>query len=503
MSIEFHREGPWILPDGWVWVRLGDVSRFIGRGRGPRYVESGGVPVVNQKCVRWHHLQAQHLKQTSRDAFDALAPHLKLLQGDVLWNSTGRGTIGRALVYDGSLAETTADSHITIVRTNEINPSYVCHYLETMRVQHLVVDGNVGSTNQLELPREFVQRLEIPLPALAEQGRIVARIDQLFTEIADGETALTRAREDLDTWRRALLKAAVTGELTREWRDHNMTNDSGADILARIAAAKSTFKSSKRTRRRFVGDQAFDTELPKMPDSWAWSQLGEVGEIVGGVTVDKKRRPVDPVTVPYLRVANVQRGYLDLSEVKSITVERSVAEALTLKRGDILLNEGGDRDKIGRGWIWDGQIEGCIHQNHVFRVRLFDNNFDPYFLSHYANEMGRRFFVEEGKQTTNLASISMSKISQLPIPLVPAAELKELMRILDDALVRVLDVEADIDASPPVYAFRQSILKAAFEGRLVAQDPRDEPAEQLLARLGDAVIPTKPKGRRSRAGVAA
>ncbi len=109
---------------------------------------------------------------------------------------------------------------MTIVRTNEIDPHFICYFIETMRVQHLVVDGNVGSTNQLELPRAFVQNLNVPIPPLAEQRRIVARIDELFTDIADGEIALTRARDDLDTWRRALLKSAVTGELTREWREH-------------------------------------------------------------------------------------------------------------------------------------------------------------------------------------------------------------------------------------------------------------------------------------------
>jgi type I restriction enzyme S subunit len=239
--------------------------------------------------------------------------------------------------------------------------------------------------------------------------------------------------------------------------------------------------------------------LLDLPAGWEWSTLGAIGEIVGGVTVDKKRRPNDPVTVPYLRVANVQRGYLDLSQMKSITVERSVAAALALKKGDILLNEGGDRDKIGRGWVWDGQIEGCIHQNHVFRVRPYDPGINPYFVSHFANEMGRRFFVEKGKQTTNLASISMSKISQLPIPLVPAAELHEAMRILNEGLLGTVDVEAELTAASVSAGARQSILKAAFEGRLVAQDPSDEHAADLLIRInGNEAASTPVRARRAR-----
>src|SRR4051794_19685042 len=114
MSIEFHREGPWEVPGGWVWTRLANVSEFIGRGRGPSYVQAKGVPVINQKCIRWHRLETQHFKYTARTAFNGLAEELKLRQGDVLWNSTGSGTIGRALAYDGSLPEVTVDSHVTV-----------------------------------------------------------------------------------------------------------------------------------------------------------------------------------------------------------------------------------------------------------------------------------------------------------------------------------------------------------------------------------------------------
>jgi type I restriction enzyme S subunit len=180
----------------------------------------------------------------------------------------------------------------------------------------------------------------------------VARIEELFAEIAEGEAALERARQGLDTWRRALLKAAVTGELTRDWREANRPTETGADLLARIHAERETSNTNRFRRRRATVAGPLDTStLPELPVGWAWARLGGLGEIVGGVTVDKKRAAADPVEVPYLRVANVQRGYLDLMEVKTIRVEREVASRLELRPNDVLLNEGGDRDKIGRGWF--------------------------------------------------------------------------------------------------------------------------------------------------------
>src|SRR5205085_6907961 len=116
-----------------------------------------------------------------------------------------------------------------------------------------------------------------------------------------------------------------------------------------------------------------------------------------------ERKPTQNLRpVPYLRVANVQRGFLDLGEVSKIdATEEEVAE-LRLEEGDVLFNEGGDRDKLGRGWIWRGELPDCIHQNHVFRARIRSGLADPKYLSWYGNSAGQAYFIAEGKQTTNL-----------------------------------------------------------------------------------------------------
>ena len=157
--------------------------------------------------------------------------------------------------------------------------------------------------------------------------------------------------------------------------------------------------------------------------------LGQIAEIVGGVTKDRKKEQGEGlVEVPYLRVANVQRGFLDLSAMATIKVPPSTVERLRLRPGDILLNEGGDRDKLGRGWVWEGQLAHCVHQNHVFRARINDENFDPRFVSIWANTFGQRWFYENGGQTTGIASISMSTLKRFPVPKLPRSKQVEAVR---------------------------------------------------------------------------
>ncbi|MFG2007472.1 restriction endonuclease subunit S [Micromonospora sp. NPDC048868] len=204
----------------------------------------------------------------------------------------------------------------------------------------------------------------------------------------------------------------------------------------------------------------------EIPPSWTWTTLGEIAEVVGGVTKDTKRQ-ADPsyVEVPYLRVANVQRGYLDLSNVSRIRVPEHKAEALRLQRGDVLLNEGGDRDKLGRGWIWEGQIPGCIHQNHVFRARIIGGVLAPKLLALFANSFGRKWFQQNGLQSVNLASISLTTMKRFPVPVPPLAEQHRIIAVLDGHLSQLAVGERHIER----VGHRLARLMEAFTGALDAE----------------------------------
>ena len=216
-----------------------------------------------------------------------------------------------------------------------------------------------------------------------------------------------------------------------------------------------------------------------------WVTLGQISALKGGVTKGQRHKEGQPlVEVPYLRVANVQRGYLDLSVTKTIAVPPSTVDELRLIKGDILFNEGGDRDKLGRGWIWNDEIDDCIHQNHVFRVRLPTDDILPELISWWGNSFGQDYFQRTGKQTTNLASINLSVLTGFPVPLPPLAEQSRIVAEVERRLSVIQQAEAAVEASlQRAERLRQSILKQAFSGQLVPQDPDDEPASALLERI--------------------
>lgn len=234
-------------------------------------------------------------------------------------------------------------------------------------------------------------------------------------------------------------------------------------------------------------------QIGKPPSGWQLTTLGEIADVQGGITKGKQRTPNDKLReVPYLRVANVQRGFLDLGEVKTIEATEDEVRQFQLRPGDVLFNEGGDRDKLGRGWIWSGEIAECIHQNHVFRARIHGGVLVPKILSWYGNSEGQAYFLREGKQTTNLASLNSTKLRALPVLIPPGPEQQRIVAAIESYFTRLDDAVATLErVERNLKRYRASVLKSAVEGRLVPteaalakQEGRDfEPASILLERI--------------------
>ena len=399
--------------------------------------------------------------------------------------------------------------------SKQMNPRFVFRVLE-YSIESVIARAHGDIPG---LTKNDILDHQILIPGRKTQQAVVSKIDELFSRIDEGERALERVRKLVERYRQSVLKAAVTGELTREWREqHAGELESGEALLTRILEARrQAWEQSELAKMKAKGQDPINnawkkkykepvtpnvSDLSELPTDWDWASLDALGDIVGGITVDQKRDTNGCEAVPYLRVANVQRGYLDLSHLKMIFASTSEIRQLTLEMGDILFNEGGDLDKLGRGWIWERQYPNCIHQNHVFRARLFVPGHWNRIISWYCNILGRKIFTELGKQTTNLASLSLSKLKQVAIPLMSAAEAEHIVNQVE-ALESGLGIEFQELSLTTALAsgLRQSVLKSAFSGQLVPQDPTDEPASVLLERIAAerAVTPKRTVAKQTRA----
>jgi type I restriction enzyme, S subunit len=170
------------------------------------------------------------------------------------------------------------------------------------------------------------------------------------------------------------------------------------------------------------------TEIGSIPNSWEVLPLSDCAVVQTGIAKGRKVDPKEAVEVPYLRVANVQDGYLDLSEMKTITIRRAELQRFALETGDVVLTEGGDFDKLGRGFIWHGQVEGCVHQNHVFAVRPDAHRLSSEFFAYQAQSpYGKSYFLSVAHRTTNLACINTTKLKAFPILLPPIDQQKDIV----------------------------------------------------------------------------
>lgn len=288
-------------------------------------------------------------------------------------------------------------------------PRWVFAFIRQPAFRSAAEASFTGSAGQQRVPADFLKTFPIPVPPLPEQERIVKLLDE-----AD---ELRKLRAQADRRTADLIPALF----------HEMFGENAKKPHVRV-------------------------------------KLEQIAEVVSGVAKGRKFNGRLPVEIPYLRVANVQAGHLDLSEIKTIQALPEEVEELALRKGDVLLTEGGDFDKLGRGAMLEQDLPNCIHQNHVFRVRVERLRLDPvYFAKFLLTGEARRYFLGCAKRTTNLASINMTQLRALPVLLPPLPLQKEFAARVSD--IRAMQVEQSASRRRLDDLF-QSMLHRAFQGEL-------------------------------------
>lgn len=471
------------IPSGWVETTVGEIFEFCyGKGLTQKARnESGNFPVFGSNGVVGKH-----------DRYLVREPSVIIGR---------KGAAG--VVHISYESFWPIDTTYYVKAIEGIGLKYTYYLLKSLRLGQLETSTAIPGLN-----RDDAYRLRISIAPTGEQNRIISKVEELLSELDNGAEALNKAREQLKVYRQAILKQAFEGKLTAKWREENADKvESPDELIERVkqereeqynqrlldwerstkewkingAEGRKPTKPQKIKELPVVSDYEVSI-LPKLPEGWKYFRLAQVADVGSGMSVSKNRKLREPVEVPYLRVANVQRGELQLDEVKTMPIEKQTLRELELKKWDVLFNEGGDRDKLGRGWVWENQIEKCITQNHVFRASpILACEYHSKFISHWGNTFGRDYFEKGGKQTTNLASINKTVLSLFPVPMPSMQEQQEIISILEDKMSVIEFLENEVKkALLKSDVMRQSILKKAFSGELVSQDPNDVPASALL-----------------------
>lgn len=468
-----EQERPFDLPSGWCWARLQSISELItsgSRGWAQYYSEQGAKFITMSNLSSGSYsLRLDSLRFVTPPS-NSEGQRTRLLAGDIVVSITGDvGNLG--LIPEG-FGEAYINQHSSLVRLcSFLKGRFLPEYLRSPVAKVQFDAPQRGVKNSFRL--SDLASLVVALPPLKEQHRIVAKVDELMAlcdqleqqteqqldahqqlvETLLGTLTQSQSADDLAAnWQRladhfdllfsgpmgewavdrlkdTILQLAVMGKLVPQ-----APNDEPASVLLeRIQQEKARLITEGKIKKQKPLPPISEEGKPFcLPDGWSWTKLADITDIQSGIAKGKKYNGQETVELPYLRVANVQRGYLILDEMKTIEIlERDLAKYTVLTR-DLLITEGGDWDKVGRTAIWTGADDCVLHQNHVFKARLIMEDQNEFWLEKYLNSgIARAYFAGSSKQTTNLASINKTQLSNCLVPVPPSKEQSRIIAKLN------------------------------------------------------------------------
>lgn len=421
--IELNKEE---LPEGWAAATLAGVASYIQRGKSPKYTDHSELPVVNQKCVRWHGIDREFVKYIHPDQFEKWEEKRFLQNGDLLWNSTGTGTIGRAAIVQLRDGERfVADSHVTIVRSAEgMEPKYVHYWVMGPAVQNSIEAMQSGSTNQVELSKGAVETTPIPVAPPEQQKRIVAKIEELFSHIDAGVESLNKAKQLLRQYRQSVLKAAVTGELLGS------------------AFPEDIFKS-------------IDFGLETLGQGWS-------------PRCEKEPSP-DESTWGVIKTTAVQSLEYRQNENKRLPDALDPRPKHEVLVGDLLVTRAGPRVRVGICCLVKETRQKLMICDKVYRLRVKKDVILPEYLELVLNAPNVLSEIEKLKSGINDSGVNLTqnKFVQLQIPYPSLGQQGKLVLMVGEKVESIARLGEEIERQLlKAEKNKQSILASAFGGSL-------------------------------------
>jgi len=461
------------LPHGWTKALLGDVTIVLDSKRVP-INEAERTARLAVSAERFPYFGATgQVGEIDGYLFDGEA---------VLLGEDGAPFLdakrSKAYLVDGKYW---VNNHAHILRTRQgLSNRYLCYQLNVVDYRR-----HVSGTTRLKLTQAAMREIELVVAPIDEQQRIVSKIDELFSRIEEGERALERVQTLVERYRQSVLKAAVTGELTREWREQRHGQlESGEALLQRmLSARRQTWEQDELTRMSADGARPRNerwklkyrepptvaTEgLPELPAGWVWTTLGSliVWGPQNGLYLHKDRYGRG---VPIVRIDDYQPGWTrPVQQMQRVDASASDREKYQLADLDIVINRVNSLSHLGKCMLATPEHAGVLFESNMMRLRVTPQVSVPYLERYLRGDFGRKRLVANCKHAVNQASINQDDVAATPVPLPPRAEQDKIVDLADRELSKVgaeaLDPRELARRSQSV---RQAVLRSAFSGTLV------------------------------------
>ena len=403
---------------------------------------------------------------------------------------------------------------------DQVQPSWLAYFLSQSAFRRLARQNMTGSAGQLRVATTWLSDALIPVAPATEQTRIVAKLEELLSDLDAGVAELKAAQKKLAQYRQSLLKAAVEGALTAAWRTQHQPTETGAQLLQRIlqerrarweARQLAKFAEQGKTppkdwQKKYPEPVQPDTTgLPELPQGWVWASGEQLCEfITKGTTPPKELDPRGQKTIPFLRVTNLtDRGELDLSDGVFVSVEthRGFLARSAVYPNDVLMNIVGP--PLGQVAVVPPTFAEWNINQAIAIFRAVEGVLPSFICRYLLSPVAQQWLKARSKTTAGQTNLTLEVCRSLPFPLPPKDEQQALLGSIETAMKALASQEQAIDhALQQSTAQRQNILRAAFSGQLVAQDPHDEPASALLERIraeraAQGAV-KKPRGRKAK-----
>ena len=470
------------IPSSWCWTRLGKVTSYIQRGKSPKYASADGSLVVSQKCVQWHGLDLDKARKITYQSLVTYEDIRFLREGDLLWNSTGTGTIGRIIRLIDPPERLVCDSHVTVVRCLFVSSEYIRTWLRTGNVYGLIEERAAGSTNQVELTAQMALNQIVPLPPLAEQRRIVATVDELMAlcdrlETARTEREATRDRlaaaslarlnapdpdpavfqnhagfaldslsplttrpDQIKALRQTILNLAVRGKLVEQ--DPN--DEPASELLERIADEKARLVKAGKIRKRKSTESASSNELAsELPSGWAAARFSDVLiELqTGPFGSSLHQNDYEIGGTPVINPASMQDG--KIVPIEKMAVGENTLERLAtfkLRADDIVM---GRRGEMGRCVVVTEHEEGWLCGTGSLILRLPDSLY-PKYLAMLIGSPHVREYLGGFAVGATMQNLNQSILLKMSIGFPPLAEQYRMVAKVDELMALCDRLEASL-----------------------------------------------------------